>query len=82
MTTHELKTWPQYFSQIMHRNRSFETRINDRDFKINDYLLLNEWDPETEEYTGRFIMRHVVYIFEGGFFGIPDNMVVMALNLV
>ena len=49
---HELKTWPLYFRAIEMGRKKFEIRYNDRDFKVDDVVILKEWDPETETYTG------------------------------
>jgi len=78
MRLHRLKTWPPYFADSMFGNKSFELRINDRDYKVGDYIVLEEWDPKTEEYTGQSLMRHVTYILKESF-GLPENMVVMAV---
>ena len=64
MMTHELKTWPEYFESILTGEKTFEIRKNDRDFKRGDILILREWSPETEQYTGRYIHRVVTYILD------------------
>lgn len=81
MTTHELKTWPEYFTASLFGNKSFELRIKDRDFKIGDFLVLQEWDPKTHAYSGRALMRQVVYILEGAF-GLPEDMIIMGVVVV
>jgi hypothetical protein len=42
---HRLKTWPEYFRAIRNREKTFEVRLNDRDFKVDDVLVLQEFDP-------------------------------------
>ena len=44
--------------------KNFELRLND--FRVNDgdILLLEEWDPKTEKYTGRSIKRKVTYVYK------------------
>ena len=81
MTTHRLKTWPPYFNDSLFGNKSFELRSNDRDYKTGDYLVLEEWDPKTKEYSGRSLMRQVLYILEGAF-GLPENMVILGVIVV
>ena len=62
MNIHELKTWPEYFQEVDNGNKPFEIRKNDRGFEVGDELLLMEWNPETEAYTGRGIAKRVTYM--------------------
>ncbi len=62
MTQHDLKTWPEFFADLMIGDKTFELRKNDRDFKLGDTLLLREWNPKTKEYTGRRALRRIVYM--------------------
>ena len=50
--THTLKTWPEYFSAVVLGHKRFEIRKNDRDFSVGDTLILEEYNPETGEYSG------------------------------
>lgn len=77
--THNLKTWPQYFQRILSGEKTFEVRKNDRDFQVGDYLLLNEYDPKTDKFTGNFVYKKVSYILHGGNFGLDKDTVVMSL---
>jgi hypothetical protein len=58
---HELKTWPMYFEAVLSGHKRFEIRRHDRDFKVGDVLLLNEYDP-SNGYTGRSFRTIVTYI--------------------
>lgn len=79
MTTHDLKTWPQFFSAVMEERKTFEIRrSHDRTFAVGDALRLREWDPATEEYTGRVALCVVVYVVTGAPF-LPDNLTVMGI---
>jgi ASC-1-like (ASCH) protein len=44
--------------------KTFEHRVNDRNYKPGDTLLLREWDPETETYTGNDERRVVADIID------------------
>jgi hypothetical protein len=77
MATHHLKTWPQYFSKVLIDEKTFEVRLDDRDFKTGDTLVLQEWCPGTEQFTGRECQRIVTYITN---YGQLKGHVVMAIK--
>lgn len=81
MTWHKLKTWPPYFEAMLKGEKDFELRTNDRNFKVGDYLILQEWNPITYLYSGRYLVRIVTYILEGAF-GLPEDKVIMQLRKV
>ena len=62
--THELKTWPEYFQAVWDGNKTFELRKNDRDYQVGDKLILREWCPELNDYTGRKTTNFVSYILK------------------
>ena len=76
--THDLKTWPEYFAEIATGNKTFELRKNDRNFEPGDVLILQEWNPETKDYTGCKITKKVGCLLQGEF-GLPDDICVMSL---
>jgi len=41
---HELKTIPKYFEDILNNHKSFDIRLDDRQFQLRQALLLREWD--------------------------------------
>lgn len=55
----EKKTWPEYFQLVLDGKKNFEIRLADFDVKEGDTLILKEWNPETQEYTGREIEKQV-----------------------
>lgn len=61
--THELKTWPVYFEAVLAGHKQFEVRFNDRNFKVGDFLILEEFDPITQCYTDRRIACLVTFVF-------------------
>lgn len=61
---HELKIWPLYFDMVESGDKPFELRKNDRNFQVNDELLLREWDAVTG-YTGRRITAEISCVLEG-----------------
>lgn len=60
---HYLKVLPEYFEQLMADTKTFEVRKNDRNYKVDDELTLQEWVPETG-YTGKEIRRSIAYILD------------------
>lgn len=79
MRTHVLKCWPGAFDATWNREKLFEWRRDDRDFNLGDQLILLEWEPETELYTGRGLVCLVSYMLRGRF-GVPDGYCVMGLK--
>jgi hypothetical protein len=70
MTTHELRSWPEFFAPIASGEKTFELRRSDRDYQVGDVLVLREWKPNVHgddegEYTGRSCRRRITYIMEG-----------------
>jgi hypothetical protein len=49
---HHLKSWPDFFQPIKQGSRTHELRRNDRDFRVGDTLILHEFDPKVNHYTG------------------------------
>ncbi|HAU65829.1 MAG: hypothetical protein A2017_17615 [Lentisphaerae bacterium GWF2_44_16] len=56
------KVWPVYFEAIISGKKKYELRLNDFEINEGDVLLLEEWDPETQSYTGRSIEKKVTYV--------------------
>lgn len=56
------KIWPEYFEAIKSGKKTFELRLNDFEVKEGDILILEEWDPEKEKYTGRSLEREVLSV--------------------
>lgn len=59
---HALKTLPEYFEAVRKGDKTFELRNNDRNFKVGDYLALNEWDGK--KYTGRALLAKITYMLD------------------
>jgi hypothetical protein len=62
---HDLKIWPEYFEAVRSGLKTFEIRKNDRGYQVGESLHLIEYDPNTEEFTGRSVTRLITYIVEG-----------------
>lgn len=78
--THELKTWSEYFNAIRGGQKTFEIRNDDRGFKVGDLLVLKEYDPQSDAFTGQVEHRIVTYCLRcNGQFGLADGHVIMAI---
>ncbi|MCB2378645.1 DUF3850 domain-containing protein [Hymenobacter sp. BT635] len=78
--THELKIWPACFTAVESGAKPFDVRENDRDFRVGDVLLLREYEPETEQYSGRTVLRAVSYVLLGGSFGLEAGWCVVGFG--
>ncbi|OGZ70768.1 MAG: hypothetical protein A3F47_00015 [Candidatus Staskawiczbacteria bacterium RIFCSPHIGHO2_12_FULL_38_11] len=58
------KIWPEYFEAIISGKKKFELRLNDFEITEGDVLILEEWDPKKEKYTGRKIEKKVTYVLK------------------
>lgn len=67
---HRLKCHPQHFRDATNPNplerKLVELRIDDRGYQSGDTLTLEEWDPATEEYSGRWCAFLVTHLVRGG----------------
>ena len=74
---HDLKTWPEPFQAVWDGDKTAEIRLNDRAFEVGHNLLLREYDPKTETYSGRYVWGRVTHILAGGF-GLKENHIMMS----
>jgi hypothetical protein len=78
--THSLKCWPQYFFPMVMGEKRCEVRLDDRGFDMGDDLILREWRPDTQDYTGHEIKVWVSHILRAGDVpGIQPGYVVMTV---
>lgn len=76
---HALKTWPNYFKDVVNGSKTFEVRKNDRNFKVGDFLMLREYDPEDDTYTGEVLYQRVSYVLDDPRF-VKDGYVILGLS--
>jgi hypothetical protein len=87
--THHVKCWPQYFQATSDGAKSFDVRLNDRDYRVGDTLALEEYEPGKTDhvrgimagYTGRDLTVPIVYVLRGGQLGIADDFCVLGLGV-
>jgi hypothetical protein len=79
MTTYSLKTLLIEFEPVWNGLKFYEIRDNDYDYCIGDTLILCEWDPKTEFYTGREIVAIVSHMTTThNYWGLPSSICVMS----
>lgn len=78
---HKLKTWINFYKDIELGMKRFEIRKNDRDFKIDDILVLQEYNNITNQYTGKEKTVKVDYMLEGGQFGLEEGYVILGFTV-
>lgn len=78
MIDHELKIWPEHFEPTIEGVKKAELRKNDRDFRENQMIKLREWDPGTEEYTGRCAYAKITHVTSAP--PIPEGWVLLSLT--
>jgi uncharacterized protein DUF3850 len=79
MTEHRLKTWPPYYDAAEAGIKTFEARVNDRDFRPGDRVTLARYDPDSGEFDGRELTFDVPYVLRGGGFGVRPGYAVLSL---
>lgn len=59
---HELKTHPEPFTEVWSGRKTAELRLDDRDFRIGDTMILKEWKPKAKKFTGRTVTARITHI--------------------
>lgn len=62
MKEHRLKTINPYFQQVWEGNKKFELRKNDRNYEVGDEVILEEYNSESQKYSGRQIRVIITYL--------------------
>lgn len=78
--THRLKCYPGQFRAVKRGDKCHEIRQDDRGFADGHRLLLQEWDPSDETFTGDELMVLVTHMTRGPDYGLPRGLVVMTIK--
>jgi hypothetical protein len=77
---HYLKTVQPFFDDAKSGKKKFEVRTNDRDYRINDEVVLQEYDAEKKQYTGEQLqIKKIIYILDDENY-CKDGFVVLGLE--
>lgn len=61
--TWKLKSWPWFYSAMVSDQKKHDVRDGrERNFKVGDFIILEEFDPRTGQYTGRSARFIITYI--------------------
>ena len=64
---HKLKTIQPYFNRCWEQSKTFEIRLNDRDFQKGDTIVLQEYEKISDvqgRYLGREIYGTITYVLQ------------------
>jgi len=79
--THTVKTWIKYFKEQIDEVKQFELRKDDRNYKVNDKFISQEFDEIKNEYTGREIIFTIIYILKDAEqFGLKEGHCILGLR--
>lgn len=79
--THKIKIWDEFVLDVVSGKMPFEVRLNDRNYKQGDTLIMEGWDNSIHDYSGKMIEAYVTYVLHGGVFGIEKGYVVMGIKV-
>jgi hypothetical protein len=78
---HKLKIMPYFFSEVLYGFKKFEIRYLDRDYKVGDHLLLQEFDGDV--YTGNEVLVKITYILKDApDYGLKNGWGIFSINKV
>jgi ASC-1-like (ASCH) protein len=81
LKVHYLKTWSEFFYMVRAGLKTAELRLNDRNFADGDVLILQDFDPGSETYSGQEEVVKVTHIVRGGF-GLKEGYVLLSYHRV
>jgi len=79
-SVHTLKSWPDAYQPLVEGRKRHEYRLNDRNYREGDELILKEWDPAGHSYTGRSCRVRCLYCSYGPSWGIPEGHAVISIS--
>jgi len=81
---HELKIWPEYFTDVKCGDKTFEIRkLENHGFEVGDKINLREWCPNGKEYSGDECQAWINYICDiTEVMGLTEPTIAMSIRLV
>jgi len=79
MLHHKLKIAPEYFKEVVLCKKTFELRINDRNYQRGDTFDLMEWSGS--KFTNRSVSGEITYIFNDSKFGLREGYCIFSFKV-
>lgn len=79
---HKLKAWPCFYQQVAMGHKPFELRQADRDYRLGDYIQLQEYMNEAKVFTGNEVFLEIINALPGPWGGLAAGWVILAVQLV
>lgn len=81
---HRLKIWPEFYEAVNSPTPMFRKTVeirkeDERVYQVGDLLLLQEWDPEKEQYTGQETIQLVTHCLRQQPW-VPEGYVAMSIT--
>lgn len=79
---HHKKVWKEFFADVASGKKPFEVRVeqpNETPYAEGDSLFLQEFDKDTETYTGESTFKEITYVLRDSRF-LPVGIVVLGLR--
>lgn len=76
----ELKILPNYYEAVKKGEKTFELRLNDRNYEVGDILILKEYDGS--QFSGRSVTVIITYILQDCGFGLADGYAILSIKLM
>lgn len=77
---HIVKIWPEHFEDVKSRSKRVEIRVDDRNYKVGDKMLLQEYLPDDGEYTGKEITVLITHILRDDCRGVERGYVALSIT--
>ena len=62
MSRIEKKMWLESYEAVLSGVKTYDLRLADWTVEPGDTIVFREWNPDTEQYTGRELERKVGYV--------------------
>lgn len=75
---HYKKLTQPYFNEVYGRIKTFELRKNDCYYNVGDVIILQEYDNETDTYSGSEIAAEITYILKD-YIGLQEGYCILGI---